>query len=326
MRHQRFIVEKHNALPPCNPIKTGTLCATTMLPYDVTKRSGVPARLLDQIRSEALAHLDLNPVREPLGGLGIFHCRKPQKLREIPILQPFSILVVSGEKRAVINGKEISVLAGELLLLPSGFSLWMENIPDPRTGLFLSLGMGYSTEAQEQFKKLSLELDARAHWKAIADEATLAAFQQWLHWCSHQSVSNVIATHRQVEFLLLLAQAGIVGNLLLDSQSSWKQKVSDLLSLQLARDWRMGDACQKLAVSESSLRRYLQRENSSFREILEETRLVNGLGLVLETCWPIGRIAESVGYQSQSRFSDRFKQRFGLSPSTLRRTQMTEIR
>ena len=297
-----------------------------MLPHDVTKISAKPARILDQIRSEALAHLEPNPAREPLGGLGIFHCRKPQKLREIPILQPFSILVVSGEKRVIINDREISISAGELLLLPSGFSLWMENLPDAYSGLFLSLGIGYSAEAQEQFKKLSPELDTKARWKATASETTITAFQQWLHWCCHHAVDPVIATHRQVEFLLLLARAGIAGNLLHGSQSSWKQKVSDLVSLHLGHDWRMADACAKLAVSESSLRRHLQRENTSFREILEETRLVGGLGLIQETCWSIGRIAQSVGYQSQSRFSDRFKQRFGASPSALRRTQLTETR
>lgn len=33
---------------------------------------------------------------------------------------------------------------------------------------------------------------------------------------------------------------------------------------------------------------------------------------------------QAVGYQSQSRFGERFKRRFGLTPSALRRTRMND--
>ncbi|MFT5997355.1 MAG: AraC-like DNA-binding protein [Glaciecola sp.] len=35
-------------------------------------------------------------------------------------------------------------------------------------------------------------------------------------------------------------------------------------------------------------------------------------------------IAEKCGYQFQSRFTDRFKARFGLTPSELRKTKMED--
>ncbi|MFV2058954.1 MAG: helix-turn-helix transcriptional regulator, partial [Thiohalomonadales bacterium] len=78
--------------------------------------------------------------------------------------------------------------------------------------------------------------------------------------------------------------------------------------------------CSRLGVSESSLRRKLQSEQTGFRELLEEARLSHGLYLLLETVHPIGQVADAVGYQSQSRFGERFKRRFGMTPTELRRT------
>ncbi len=281
-----------------------------------------PGELLHPLRSDLITHLDLSADRQPVGGLGIFHCRGIQKLREVPILQPFAILVVAGKKRAIIDHREIVVSAGELLLLPAGFTLWMENHPDTQSGIFVSLGMGFSAQTLARFRQQQISPgDIRPVWQSVAAEPVITAYHQWFQWCQQHPVEPVIAGHRQLELLLLLAQAGLAGNLLLGATPSWKQRVVDLLSLRLSDPWKLSEVCSPLAVSESTLRRHLRAEQTSFREILEQTRLVNGLGLLQETCWPIARVAESVGYQSASRFSERFKQRFGMSPSELRRTQ-----
>ena len=48
---------------------------------------------------------------------------------------------------------------------------------------------------------------------------------------------------------------------------------------------------------------------------------MQALTLVQESPWSIGRIADAVGYRSQSRFGERFKLRFGMTPSALRLTR-----
>jgi len=94
-----------------------------------------------------------------------------------------------------------------------------------------------------------------------------------------------------------------------------------MIEIDPAHQWRVHEISSRLAVSESSLRRRLQHEGIGFRDILEEVRLAMGLGMVMGTSLMIIQIADSCGYQSQSRFTERFKIRYGISPSELRKTQ-----
>ena len=77
-------------------------------------------------------------------------------------------------------------------------------------------------------------------------------------------------------------------------------------------------------MSESTLRRKLKAEGTSLQEIKDQSRLGLGLHLLQTTQDPITLIAEKCGYQSQSRFTNRFKGRFGLTPSELRKTKMED--
>lgn len=82
--------------------------------------------------------------------------------------------------------------------------------------------------------------------------------------------------------------------------------------------------CNQLAMSESTLRRKLNSEGTSVQEIKDQARLGRGLHLLQTTRDSIGLIAEKCGYQSQSRFTGRFKGRFGLTPSELRNTKTVD--
>ncbi|GAB6042996.1 helix-turn-helix transcriptional regulator [Endothiovibrio diazotrophicus] len=97
-----------------------------------------------------------------------------------------------------------------------------------------------------------------------------------------------------------------------------------LRALDPAREWEAGEVSRRLNLGDSTLRRRLQEEGSGFREVLEEVRMVAGLALLQETFWPVGRVAEAVGYRSHSRFSERFKLRFGLTPAELKRSRESE--
>ncbi len=74
-------------------------------------------------------------------------------------------------------------------------------------------------------------------------------------------------------------------------------------------------------MSESTLRRKLSVEGTSMQEIKDQVKLGLGLQLLQTSNHSIVFIAEQCGYQSQSRFSSRFKKRFGLTPSALRKTK-----
>ncbi len=263
----------------------------------------------------------------PLSGLGLFHARCAQALRAVPIHQPTVVLILGGHKELVAGERLIHATSGDLLLLPASHELSFANHPAPNAP-YLAVMVSFLPAAVERFSQTygaSLQVwDQPPIWHGQVSEAVLLAFTQWVELACGTSLSAELLLHRQIELLLLLTQAGLVGNLLLARQSSWRQRVSALLALAPAHPWEAAEVARRLGVGESSLRRHLRGEESGFRGLLEEVRLVAGLGLLQETFWPIARVAAEVGYDSHSRFSERFRRRFGVTPSELRRTRWSD--
>lgn len=288
--------------------------------------------VLRQLRDHLFRHLSSESQGTPLGGVGIFHCRQPQALRNVPIHHAIAVLVLSGQKVIALGERRIEIHPGELLLLPGGCSVEVGNHPGQRGEPYLGLAMTFTQASIERFRR-SYGAEVPAHtqplWSASAPMDMVTAMAQWVEWCTSfsrmgQPVDSTLATHRQVEILMLLARAGLAGNLLLDREAGWRERVVQLISLEPARDWSAGEVCRRLGVGESTLRRRLNEEGGSFRQLLEESRMVAALALLQETFWPVGQVAEAVGYRSHSRFSERFKRRFGLSPLELKKTRESD--
>jgi len=279
--------------------------------------------ILSQLKTSIADHF-LDNKKSRLSCLSIYKCHRPQQLHHIPFSQPTLLVVVTGQKQVVLGDTRMSVSKGELVLIPPDSSVWLGQYPDTEGRQYLGLAFRFNLEALKHFRLIygaSLDQwDISAQWQRKAPDSILASLEQWVSWHKYYSVNEQLIQHRQVELLLLLAQAGLIGNILLGEHPSWKQRVSQLLAIDPARPWQIGEVCSRLAVSESSLRRKLQQEESSFRELLEEVRLASGLSMILETQHSIGQVAIAVGYQSQSRFGERFKRRFGMTPTDLRRT------
>lgn len=284
-------------------------------------------KILTKLRRQVLEHLSCDPLRPPLGGVGIFHCRLPQALRNVPIHQPVAILVVSGYKIFALGERRIEITPGELLLLPSGCTIEIGNHPGRRGEDYLALAIAFPEDSLSLFRRSygsDIPVDTLPLWSAPATNDIVSAVAQWVEWCMLHPVDPIHARHRYAEILLLLASAGIAGNLLLNRDTRWRDRVAQLLSLDPARDWSAGDVCRRLGIGESTLRRRLHEEGSSFRQVLEESRMLSALALLQETFWPVGQVAEAVGYSSHSRFSERFKRRFGLLPAELKKSRVSK--
>lgn len=279
--------------------------------------------ILCQLQNNLLTKTS-NREKATLHCLSVYQCYKPQQLHHVSFNQPTLLMVVNGHKEAKINSKNLSINKGELLLLPPDTTIWIGNFPDNQKKTYLGLGFRFDQEALRHFRLIygsSLERwDTSAQLHAKAPNSVITMLNQVVDWDNQYSTDTQLIQHRQVELLLLLAQEGLAGNLLLAEHPSWKQRVSQLVIVDPARSWEFGEVCSRLGVSESSLRRKLQSEQTNFRELLEEARLSHGLYLLLETAHPIGQVADAAGYQSQSRFGERFKRRFGMTPTELRRT------
>ena len=70
-------------------------------------------------------------------------------------------------------------------------------------------------------------------------------------------------------------------------------------------------------MSGATLRRRLAQEKYSLRQILRETRLLHGLGLLQSSRRPLKSVALACGYQSVASFSRSFIAQFGVEPSAV---------
>jgi len=289
----------------------------------IEMRSG-KSRLIDTLL-QALSKRDPDLDKDLMQcGLGIQSCYKPQTIAKMVFSKPALLLVVSGSKEILLPNKRFVAKSGEFLLVPADTEFWIGKYPDEATGIYQGLGFRFDIETIQEFQKSfgqGIEnWNLAPQWLAPASEAALEWVAQWLEWSRKYPASVQIQRHRLVELLLLLAQAGLAGNILVSRNPSWRQRVSQMLSVDPARAWRCEEVCKALGVSESAMRRRLQVEGTNFRELLEEVRLMSGLTMVQETRMTICQVADAVGYQSQSRFTDRFKERFGVTPTVLRRS------
>jgi len=264
---------------------------------------------------------------KPLGGVGVFHCRSVQQLHAVPLHQACVVFVVSGVKNIGISARSFRCNAGTLALFAAGTHAQIENIPAAQSD-YLALAIAFPPDLMAGFidnysQPLNLHQQQRRD-VVVAGERFVAALLQWVQWCRDSEPSVLVQSHRLQELLLLLAEQGDAGNLFVSNAQGWRARVAQLLAMQPAHAWRIDEVAAHFACSEATLRRHLDRDGTGFRQLLEEVRLVTGLSLLQETDWTVLRVAQTVGYESASRFAERFRQRFGLTPQRLRATRLSD--
>lgn len=259
--------------------------------------------------------------------VGVNRCRSLQSLTRMSAAAPMLMLPLIGTKRITVAEQSYRAAPGDYLILPQGAVFDLENIPEARADGdgYVGVALMFDAATMEQFRTLygaqSEGWSLTPRWAARGTDELFSAIRDWVSRNRSYPADEPLTRHRMCEFLLLLTRLGTAGNLLFQHQRSLRDRVKHLLALDPGRDWRIGDLTARLALSESSLRRGLRDEGASFRDLLEDVRLERGVELVMATDMPIGQIAHDCGYQSQSRFSERFRLRFSLSPTELRATQ-----
>jgi AraC-like DNA-binding protein len=221
--------------------------------------------------------------------------------------------------------KVYSTDEGKLIIVPPGVEVSVVNMPHPLKSLFVGAALSFDRATLDQFRTLYAKRfenwDLSPRWTIGATDKLLASIANWLRWSREFDVSKTELRHRLMEIMLILAEQGGVGNLLIERRENATSRLRSLFALDPSRQWSASEASARLGMSVSSLQRRLREHNSGFRLLLEDVRLNRGLELVLGTDAQIGSIARSCGYESQSRFSERFRLRFSTSPSELRQTR-----
>ncbi len=267
----------------------------------------------------------------PNGGLPrtwVNLCASRQTISRVSFAHPTMLLAALGRK-TVVHGDQVHTTDdSKLIIVPAGVDITVENAPHPVSGLYAGAALSFDRDVLDQFRRLYGERfedwDLLPRWSYRHSEKLLASIVNWLNWSRDFDASKIELRHRMMEILLVLAEEGGAGNLLIDRIESMSARLRSVFALDPSRAWRASEVCERLGMSVSSLQRKLREQDTSFRQVLEEVRLSRGLELVLNTDEQIGRIAHNCGYESQSRFAERFRLRFSVSPSELRLTRPTK--
>jgi AraC-like DNA-binding protein len=247
----------------------------------------------------------------------IYSSIKTQHILNVPIAKPLLIVVLSGTKELGKNAQS-TARSGYFAFLSNKTSIDMRNIPKNQEYLALLIDFEYSDFNGLQ-KNLKTREDIIMGEVSPPLEKILSQFIEWSHIAPKE-----IWSLRKQEILHLLYLSGFdhIGSM--SEASGFTHKVRDIINEDLSQDIKLTTLCLRLGVSESTLRRKLKLENTNLQKIKDQARLGLGLHLIQTTLEPIGIISGLCGYTSQSRFTDKFKQLFRITPSDLRKTRMTD--
>jgi len=263
----------------------------------------------------------INTIKKVMGEqdnlpFAVYSSIKEQHILNVPVAKPMLIVVLNGTKE--IGNGDLTCTVGDFVFLSNSPSLDIRNIPANKAYFALLI-----TFEPEDFEGLAIHTTSPQHYCAGKAPAALTA-------CLAQFVESVLwaPEHlwplRKKEILELLCHSGYKNILSMLGQAKVSQQLHDLLLKRNNDEVSLEDICNTLAMSESTLRRKLKLEGTSVQKIKDQTRLGLGLHLLQTTYYSISLIAEKCGYQSQSRFTERFKKRFGITPSELRKTKLTD--
>lgn len=253
--------------------------------------------------------------------------RQQQHIRRVHILAPALCRIIQGHKIVHWQQQILKVTPDDLLLFPAGAVIDIENHPDTHiehqlyTAEIISFPLplvhqyqlkrqmhtGFIQPHAPVIKSLSTSITPELDfcWQTLTNSV-----QQPLSWSMQQ--------HFAKGLLLALEGSMLLESLLMIDQHQLRHKLQQLFLRQCGLDWKLADAAHWLHLGESTIRRKLAAEGSSFRQVLDEVRFTVALGMVQTTELPISRIAEHCGYASASRFAVKFKSMYGISPSELR--------
>lgn len=271
--------------------------------------------MLERLRDSIAQALDNDTLPELPAPLMLFHCLHPQHLHNVPLHYPCAIFVLSGEKALHSDGHSLTVPAGDTLLLPPGH-IALSNTPPPG-GRYIALTLAFPSQPPAG---TAPAVPQHNQWSMATPDAIWLLLQQWVDGHRLHTMPEDWHQSRLQEIRSQFIATGQAGHLQNPAVST-SRRILELVYSDLTYPWQLNDLSGRLHCSVSTLQRQLAREGTGFRELLEQARMATALGMLQGSNLPIQLIAEKVGYQSASRFSERFRQHFGLLPKTLRETQ-----
>ncbi|WP_207478695.1 helix-turn-helix transcriptional regulator [Arenibaculum pallidiluteum] len=255
-------------------------------------------------------------ARPGVGAAGHIVQRSDLTSRRVMVEQATLILVEEGRKRIRWSGGECTAGAAEALTLQAGEVVDIANTPG-RGGTYRALWIAWLPELLATAAVAGRHAGPRVALHGGLDAAFHTSFHRAFDALSDaDALPASIATHRLQEVLLWLGERGF--RFAPPGPESIGQQVRRILSADPSADWSMERVAREAATSVPTLRRRLAAEGVAFRDLLQDVRMSHALALLQNTDAPVLHVALAAGYASASRFTARFRARFGYLPTDIR--------
>jgi AraC-like DNA-binding protein len=259
----------------------------------------------------------MNPL--PCANAQIILTRVSHAVRTITLRDDLVGWVASGRKRVSTPLGETRFAAGEVFVIPRSTQWDVVNEAAPG-GHYEARLMSFAPPLVERFHERFGQFAAmpplRTCARTVADETFVATLGHATAAVQDPEASHAVREHRSLEVLLLLAERGLVFSPAHDL--SWSDRVQRLVGQRPHADWTLDVVARAFHLSASTLRRRLADEGTSFSQCVRDVRMESAMALLQSSDLQVSEIAARCGYDSHSRFSAAFRQRFGYAPSHLR--------
>ncbi|AIA71263.1 putative AraC-family transcriptional regulator [Pectobacterium atrosepticum SCRI1043] len=267
------------------------------------------------------------PSGQPLQRYGLCalaqpHLRTPQQTTRFHFYEATLLLVLSGQLTIIEQNKTTTVdTPSQLCLITPDANADLTKIPSGYDSVFRSIFLTFSPTLLARFYLRYPDESSSAHHPQpfttlTLDSALTSTLQYLVEGITGNELNESRLELRLMDMLLVLSERGYRFGA--PPQPGVSTQLRALISEEPERHWTAQSAGRLLAMSEATLRRRLSAEQTRFELLLLETRMQHAMMLVQTTSWNMQRLAEACGYKSSARFSERFKTRFGCSPTKIR--------
>ncbi len=96
--------------------------------------------------------------------------------------------------------------------------------------------------------------------------------------------------------------------------TTFTEKLKKIIESDISRTWYISNFAKILHMSESLIRKNLEKENVKYNNLIMDIRMNHAFNLIMTTEKHINTISREVGYASTSYFIRNFKKYFGVTP------------
>ncbi|MFT3972596.1 MAG: AraC family transcriptional regulator [Amaricoccus sp.] len=233
-----------------------------------------------------------------------------ERLAAVELSHPVLGIVLSGRKE-VWRGSLVDVLLpGTLFVLPRGVGLDILNIPGDRSGSYQSLVLEIRGADLPDLAHRPADAGRAAGCAVPLDDGLVEAVLRAAAEIAEGPARGTVRASRLTELLALLHDVPEARPLF---ERSVAERVAALVRSDPARDWTAAVVAVRLAVSESTLRRRLVQDGTSFSRLLRHERMQAARRHIAAGAGSQAA-ALAVGYASRAHFARAYRAAFGANP------------